>query len=132
MNNSNPTLKKAYKILKRTVKKIGNSDLYFSAQLGIDSSHGNSSVTYAAMIAPPRDGLAPITFAALDKKDFIDSLQNFLDNKVSESEVEIAFHEAQISANNRSIEYHNEQINKIKNPKIETEELETNQETIEE
>lgn len=116
MNNSNPTLRKAYKLLKRITKKMGRKDLYFSAQIGVDSSKDERIPTYAAMIAAPAENLEPIYFASLDKEEFIQKMQNFLDNKASEKQLTIAFHEAQLKANEMSTEYHKEQIDKINNP----------------
>lgn len=123
MNNSNPTLRKAYKLLIRIRKKLNRPDLHFSAQIGVDSSKNDNVVTYAAMISPPREGLAPITFASLDKNDFIEKLKNFLDNEIDEQTVEIAYHEAQIVANERSTTHHQEQIEKIKNPEVKEAEI---------
>ena len=115
MNNSNPTLRKAYKLLKKITKKMGKKDLYFSAQIGVDSSKDERIPTYAAMIASPAENLEPIYFASLDKEEFIGKIQNFLNNKVSEKQLSVAFHEAQVKANELSTEYHKEQIEKITN-----------------
>jgi len=116
MNNSNPTLRKAHKLLKQTVKKLGRPDLYFSAQIGVDSSKDADIVTYAALIGSPAEGLAPITIASLDKVDFIEKIKNFKDNKISKEDLEIAFHEAQVTLMNKAIERHQAEIEKIKNP----------------
>ncbi len=126
MDNSNPTLRKAYKILSKIAKKVGRDDVYFSAQIGIDSARGKDETTFAAYMAPVREGLAPVTFASHDKKDFIDKLQKFLDEKVNEDEVAIAYHEAQIDANRRSTQHHEYEIEKIKNP--DSQEENTNEE----
>lgn len=138
MNDSNPTLRKAYKILRRIVKKLGRTDLHFSAQLGVDSSKDDNIVIYAAMIAAPREGLAPITFASVSKKDFIEKLEDFLKNKISEEDVELAYLNAQIFANKRSTEFYQGQIDKIENPEVkeaeivESEEVEDSTETVNE
>jgi predicted RNase H-related nuclease YkuK (DUF458 family) len=79
-NNSNVTLRKAHKLLKKIAKKLGRTDLHFSAQIGTDSSFDGSSVTYAAMITSPREGLAPLTFASLDKEEFLEKLKDFLED----------------------------------------------------
>lgn len=113
MNNSNPTLKKAYKLLKKIAKKMGNPDLHFSAQIGVDSSRKDNFTTYAAMIAPPREGLAPITFAAFTKEEFLEHLVNFYEDRISPEQLEVAYHEAQIVSNNRSTEWHQSQINDL-------------------
>ena len=117
MNNSNPTKRKAHKILKKITKKLGKQDLYYSAQFGIDSSKEATFNTWAAYIASPRDGLAPVTFVSFSKEDFIQKLEDFYKDKISPEQVEVAFHEGQIESNNRSNEYHKEQIDAILNPK---------------
>ena len=98
MNNSNPTLRKAHKILKKITKKLGNPDLYYSAQVGIDSSKEATFNTWAAYIASPRDGLAPVTFVSFSKEDFIQKLEDFYKDKISPEQVEVAFHKEQIDA----------------------------------
>lgn len=113
MNNSNPTLRKAYKLLKKITKKMGRSDLYFSAQLGIDSSKDERVVTYAAMIEAPADQLEPVYFAALTKEEFIEKLENFLNEKATVNELKKAFHLAQVESNKRSIEHHENEIKAI-------------------
>lgn len=114
MNNSNPTLKKAYKLLKKITKKLGNSNLYFSAQIGVDSSKDERIPTYAAMIEAPAEGLEPIYFASLDKEEFLQKIEDFLNGKATVNNLAIAFHEAQIESNNRSIEHHQGKIDSLK------------------
>lgn len=116
MNKSNVTLRKAHKLLRKIVKKMNRPDLHFSAQIGIDASKDGNFNTYAAMIAAPREGLAPITFAAFTPEDFLQKLKDFYEGKISEEQVEVAYHNAQIVSNERSIEHHREQIDKIQNP----------------
>lgn len=117
MNNSNPTLRKAHKILKKTVKKMGNPDLYFSAAVGIDSNKEPNTQTWTGFIAPVREGLDPVFFAAFSKEDFIQKLDDFYKNKCTVDQIAVVFHEAQIQANERSTEYHRDQIDAIQNPK---------------
>lgn len=121
MNNSNPTLRKAYKILKKVTKKLGNPDLYFSVGLSVNSTKDKDAQTFTAYIAPPREGLAPVTLAAPTKEDFIQKLNDFYNEKISPDQVEVAFHESQILENDRSNKYHREQIDKILNPPKEEE-----------
>lgn len=113
MNNSNPTLRKAYKLLKKITKKLGNPNLYFSAQIGVDSSKDERIPTYAAMIEAPAEGLEPVYFASLDKEEFISKIEAFLNEKATVKQLQIAFHEAQIESNNRSLEHHKERIEKL-------------------
>jgi len=116
MNETNPTLKKAYKLLKKITKKLGDKNLHFSAQIGISSENGDARVTYAAMIAPPAEGLDPVTFASENKETFIQNIQDFLDEKASAKDVEVVYHQAQILMNDRSSQWHKEQIDAIENP----------------
>lgn len=122
MNNSNPTLRKAYKLLRKITKKMGRSDLYFSAQVGVDSSKDERIPTYAAMIESPAEGLEPIYFASLDKAEFLQKMEDFLKDKATEKNLAVAYHDAQIESNKRSIKYHEEEIEKINNPETVKEE----------
>lgn len=115
-NNSNVTLRKAHKLLRKIVKKLGRKDLHFSAIISVNASREGDIVTYGAHIDAPREGLAPITFGAVDKDEFLGYLKDFLDNKIDEDQVERVFHESQIKENERSIDYHRAQIEKIDNP----------------
>lgn len=122
-NNSNVTLRKAHKLLRKIVKKLGRKDLHFSAIISVSASRPGDIVTYGAHIDAPRDGLAPLTFGAVDKDEFLGYLKDFLDNKIDEDDVERAWHEAQIKENERSTDYHQAQIDKIDNPKPEEAEI---------
>lgn len=117
MNNSNPHLRKTHKMLKKIAKKLGNPDLYYSAQIGIDSTKDSNVVTYAAMIEAPKSGLAPVTFAAFTKEEFMQKLDDFYHNRISPEQVEEAFLEAQIDAATRSIQFHQEKLEALRNPK---------------
>lgn len=135
MNNSNPTLRKAHKVLKKIVKKMGNPDLYYSAAVGIDSNKEATVQTWTGFIAPVRDGLDPVFFAAFSKEEFMQKLDDFYKNKCTPDQISVVFHEAQILANERSTEFHREQIEAIQNPKEEIPEgevVETAEETTEE
>lgn len=122
-NNSNVTLRKAHKLLRKITKKLGNKDLHFSAIISVNASRPGDIVTYGAHIDAPKDGLAPITFGAVDKDEFLGYLKDFLENKINEDDVERAFHEAQIKENERSTDYHKAQIEKIDNPEPEEAEV---------
>lgn len=122
-NNSNVTLRKAHKLLRRIVKKLGRPDAAFSAQIAVNSSRDANLVTYGAYISSPAEGLAPITFGAVDKDEFLERLKDFLDNKISEEQVARAFHEAQIFEMERAIDFHKTQIEKIDNPEPQEAEL---------
>jgi hypothetical protein len=114
--NQDPQLRKIYKILEKIAKKLGREDAIFSAQKGVSSDKGDNFLIYAAMINAPRAGLEPITFADVTGAGLIEKLQKFLDEKIDVDQVEIAYHEAQILANERSVEFHKEKIEAIKNP----------------
>ena len=123
MTETNPTLKKAHKWLKKIVKKLGNKDLHFSVQMGADSSREDGALVYSAMIDAPKPGLAPITFADLTKAGLLEKLKNFHDNKIDEITLEIAYHEAQIVLNDRNTAHLQAQIEKLKNPEIKEAEI---------
>lgn len=116
MNNSNPTLRKAHKVLKKIVKKMGNPDLYFSAAVGVDSNKEPTVQTWTGYIAPVREGLEPVFFAAFSKEEFMQKLDDFYREKISQEQIAVVFHEAQIYANERSTAYHKEMIEAIQNP----------------
>lgn len=122
-NNSNVTLRKAHKLLRKITKKLGRKDLHFSAIISVNASRPGDIVTYGAHIDSPKEGLAPLTFGAVDKDEFLGYLKDFLDNKIDETQVERAFHDAQIKENQRSIDYHQAQIEKIDNPEPEEAEV---------
>jgi hypothetical protein len=132
MNNSNPTLRKAYKLLKRLAKKLGNPDLHFVVQMGVDSSRPGDTMVWAANIEAPRDGMAPITWAEFDKDKFLANIKDTLDNKTSPEQVEVAYHEFQVGLNDRSSEWHKEQIERINNPEPEFDESTATEEEIQE
>ena len=74
MNNSETTLRKAHKLLSKITKKMKRPELYFSAQIGVNSEHESYEVTYTAMIAPPLEGFEPIYFADKNKELFIQKI----------------------------------------------------------
>lgn len=123
MIETNPTLKKALKILKKTVKKLGNKDLHYFAQMGADSTRPDGALVYSAMIDAPKEGMAPITFADLTKEGFIEKIKDFYENKISEVQLEIAFHETQIELNRRNTEHHKTIIEQLKNPEVQEAEI---------
>src|ERR1051326_3500462 len=123
MVETNPRLRKIHKMLRKIVKKLGNKDLHFSAQIGVDSTRPDSAVVYGAYIDAPKEGLAPITFLDFTIDGLMGKLKNFYEEKINETQLEIAYHEAQIVANDRNTEHHKNQIELLKNPKTEDEDV---------
>lgn len=124
MSNSNPTLRKAHSLLRRISKKLKREDIYFSAQIGVDSTKEADELMYVAMINSPREGLAPVTFADHDKVKFIEKIKSFYEDKINENEVEIAYLEAQLVSNERSSERIKKKIAELNGEVIETKEEE--------
>lgn len=115
MNDSNPTLKKAKKLLKKIAKKLGNKDLRCVVQISTDTDHNDDYLTYTAMIASPKEGVAPVTFAAFTKKEFIEKIESFYKGETTTEELEIAYLEGKKIAAENTIKFVDEQLDTLKN-----------------
>jgi hypothetical protein len=131
MNDSNPTLRKALKLLKKIAKKLGKKNLRCVAQISSDSDHDDGFITYSAMISSPDEGVSPITFAAFNRRDFIEKIEDFYKNKCNLDDLDIAYLEGKKIAAENTIKFADEQIERIKNPATEettTEDEDTSEE----
>lgn len=118
MSTTREDLQKIEKAIVKLRKKVGRFDINYTVQAAI-SSVDPTVVVYAAQLTAPADGLAPITFIG-DKglDDLLEQIKLTTKN-VDYEAVEIAYHEAQIKACDRTKLGHEERIKAIQNPEPE-------------
>lgn len=116
MNETNPTLKKAKKLLKRIAKKLGKKDARIVCQISTDNEHDDNYIVYAAMMSGLGDGVEPLTFAGFTKDEFIGNIKTFLEEKASPKELERVFYEGKINSAEATITWAKEQIEKLDAP----------------
>lgn len=109
-------LRKAEKLMLKFKKQLKRADLDYTVQASI-SSVDPSNIRFAAQIAPPAAGLEPVTFIAATGDELIEKIQNAIKN-IDYTEVEKAFHAAQIEACQRTINFHNERIAELSLPPV--------------
>ena len=112
-DNIKQTILKAEKLAIKIKKKLNRNDVDFSVQVSL-SSADPGKIYYALQLTPLADGTAPITFIKTDADKFIEAIEAQLENLDTEA-VEVAYHEGQINHAKRTITFHQERIDEIKN-----------------
>lgn len=111
-DNIKQTILKAEKLAIKLKKKLKRNDLDFSIQVSL-SSADPGKIYYALQLTPVADGVAPMTFIKSDPDKLIEAIEAQLE-KVDTAAVEIAYHEGQINHAKRTITFHQERIDEIK------------------
>lgn len=109
------TAKELRKIEKHFVKLRNNmrrADIDYTVQVSINSTDPKV-VIYAAQLTAPANGLAPIRILARSAEELITKI-DVAQKNIDEVAVEIAYHEAQIEACERTKLGHEERIAEIK------------------
>lgn len=106
------TLLEAEKLAVKIKKKAKRNDLDYSIQISV-SAADPKTIYYAAQITPMAEGIAPQTFIAKDGDQLLKKMQDALDLKMSASQIEKAYHEAQMKHAERTVAYHKESIEKL-------------------
>lgn len=116
-SNLDKDIKGAIKeIQKRVVKVLKNlkaPGLDYAISVSIDAMHPER-VSYSVWIQPPANKLQRPEWLATDYDDLIAQLDKYIEKKVSDKEVQIVYHGAQIEACEASIKFHEDEIKKIK------------------
>ncbi len=116
-------LRNIEKYVVKLKKKLNRTDLDYTVQTSINSTDPKQT-NWAVQITPPAIGLAPITYIAKSPDELVAQLKVSIEN-IDYTAVEIAWHNAQIEACNRTIEFHTERIQRLESG----EEDETSEET---
>ena len=111
-DNIKQTILKAEKLAIKLKKKLKRNDLDFSIQVSL-SSADPGKIYYALQLTPVADGVAPMTFIKSDPDKLIEAIEAQLE-KVDTAAVEVAYHEGQINHAKRTITFHQERIDEIK------------------
>lgn len=118
VNQTKTDLQKIEKKLVKLRNKMGRKDLEYLVQVSINSTDP-TVVRYAVQMTPPAEGLAPITFIGNTVAELVERIEAATKG-IDLTEVEKAYHEAQVVACERTIAHHKERLEKLNNPEPET------------
>lgn len=108
------TVKELRKIERHFVKLRNNmrrADIDYTVQVSINSTDP-TVVVYAAQLTAPANGLAPVRMLAKSADELIKKIDVAREN-IDEKAIEVAYHEAQIQACERTKLGHQERIAEI-------------------
>lgn len=110
-------VKKNFKLLQKKVVKIlknlKNPGLDYAIAFSVDAMHPER-VNYTVWIQPPANKLARPEWVATDFDDLAKQLDAYIAKEVSDVDVQIAYHGAQIKACEESIDFHKKEIADLK------------------
>lgn len=113
-DNIPQSLKKIEVATVKLIKKLPKRpDVDYTVQVSINSTRPKH-VDWAVQITPPAQGLAPITLIGSTPESLIERLKEY-EGAIDYDLVETAWHNAQIKSAERTIEFHKERIERIKN-----------------
>lgn len=96
------------KLIKKLPKR---PDVDYTVQTSINSTRPKT-VDWAVQITPPAQGLAPITLIGKTPESLIERLTEYA-KYIDYDEVEVAWHKAQVDAAKRTIDFHEERVQRI-------------------
>ena len=102
-------LKSAEKAIVKLRNKLKRVDLNYTVQISINSTDP-TRVAYAAQMTPPAEGLAPVTFISYESMEDLVKKIKLATEHIDYTEVEKAYHAAQIEACERTIQGHRDRL----------------------
>lgn len=116
-NSFDSEVKKNFKVLQKKVVKIlknlKNPGLDYAISFSVDALHPDR-VSYTVWIQPPANKLARPEWIATNYDDLVKQLDEYIAKEVSDVDVQIAYHGAQIKACEESIKFHQDEIVALK------------------
>lgn len=116
-SNFDKEVKKNFKVLQKKVVKIlknlKNPGLDYAIAFAVDAMHPDR-VNYTVWIQPPANKLARPEWVATDYDDLVKQLDAYIAKEVSDIDVQIAYHGAQIKACEETIQFHKDEIVSLK------------------
>lgn len=106
-------LKSARTLINKIVKKFNRNDLDWTVQLSINSTRPER-INYCAQIEAPANGLQPITWVKESWEELEQALK-LAEKGLNQTEVDKAYHEAEIQRAESLIKYHKEAIEELEN-----------------
>ena len=105
------SLRNIERAMVRLRNKVGRSDLDYTIQASI-SSTDETTVTYAAQLTAPANGLAPVTFIEKSPEELVKKIREATKH-IDYDKIEVAYHRSQIEACFRTIRGHEERISEL-------------------
>jgi len=115
------SLLEAEKLVMKIKKKVKRNDLDYTIQAVLDSTMPGQ-VNFAVRITPINEASAPMIFVARTGKELVEKMNYRLENGLDEVEIQKDYHKFSIANIQKTIEYHEEQLEKLK--KLQEEEQE--------
>ena len=103
-------LKSARILVNKIIKKLKRSDIDWTIQTSISSVEPDL-IYYSCQIEAPANGLAPLTWVKTSWLELEKALKATAEH-LSEEDIEIAYHKAEIERAQRRIDYHQEYLEK--------------------
>lgn len=105
-------LKKAYREFAKLRNNLKRADLDFTVQFSLSSTEP-TTVYYAAQMTAPADGLAPIRIVTTDYEKLVEAIK-VAAKDIDQTALEIAYHQEQMAACDRTKIGHEERIAELK------------------
>lgn len=105
-------VKEIQKRVVQILKNLKAPGLDYAISISTDALHPER-ISYSVWIQPPANKLQRPEWLATDYDDLIKQLDAYIAKKVSDREVQVVYHKAQIEACKASIKFHEDEIKQI-------------------